>query len=127
MAALLADMLPIGTALLSTFMLGQRLSWRVWLGLGTGLVGVVLVGRDALTLSDAPVWTYTLPLLGMGSLALATLWRNQLSPCTMMALLPNLWLQCAVSAIAFGAYQSWQGSLVADTQWLMAVMIAKQR
>lgn len=123
LAALLADMLPIGTALLSTFMLGQRLSWRVWLGLGTGLVGVVLVGRDALTLSDAPVWTYTLPLLGMGSLALATLWRNQLSPCTMMALLPNLWLQCAVSAIAFGAYQSWQGSLVPPLTTGLAVSV----
>ncbi|CAI8976093.1 Drug/metabolite transporter superfamily permease [Pseudomonas sp. IT-347P] len=123
LAALLADMLPIGMALLTTVMPGHRLSWRVWLGLGTGLVGVILVGRDALTLSDAPLWTYSLPLLGMGSLALATLWRKQLSPRTMMALLPNLWLQCAVSAIAFGVHQSWQGSLVPQLTAGLAISV----
>ncbi|KPW76055.1 hypothetical protein ALQ65_01555 [Pseudomonas syringae pv. coriandricola] len=111
LAALLADLLPLGMALLAALFLGQRLSWKIWAGLLVGLVGVVLVTHSALAWGDAPLWAYGLPLLGMFSLAIATLWQKRSSASPPMALLPNLWLQCCVSSFAFAIIQGTQGSL----------------
>nr|WP_258190356.1 DMT family transporter [Stutzerimonas azotifigens] len=112
LAALLADLLPMGMALLATIVLRQRLARRVWLGLAIGLAGVVLVTHDALAWGNAPLWAYGLPVLGMLSLAVATLWQRQRSNVSRaLGLLPNLWLQCAVSCIAFAAIAGTQGSL----------------
>ena len=77
LAALFADLLPLGTALLAALVLGQRLAWPVWAGLLVGLFGVIVVTHGALSWGSAPVWAYGLPLLGMLSLAAATLWRRQ--------------------------------------------------
>jgi drug/metabolite transporter (DMT)-like permease len=112
LAALLADLLPVGMALLAALVPGQRLHRRVWTGLAIGLAGVVLVGHDALALGNAPLWAYGLPLLGMVSLAVATLWQKRLQDGEALGLLANLWLQCAVSAVAFGAVVGTQGSLM---------------
>lgn len=112
LAALLADLLPVGMALLAAGVLRQRLHWSVWTGLGIGLVGVVVVAHDALALGNAPLWAYSLPLLGMASLAVATLWQKRLQAHESLGLLANLWLQCAVSAVAFGTVVASQGSLL---------------
>lgn len=111
LAALLADLLPVGMALLAAGVLRQRLHRRVWTGLAIGLVGVVLVAHDALKLGNAPLWAYSLPLLGMLSLAVATLWQKRLQAHESLGLLANLWLQCAVSAVAFGVIVASQGSV----------------
>lgn len=124
LAALLADLLPVGTALLATLVLGQRLGWSLWMGLAIGLTGVLLVAHDALALGDAPVWAYGLPLLGMGSLAVATLWQKRLHACESLGLLANLWLQCAVSAVVFGVVVGTQGNLqpLATTGFALSVL-----
>ncbi|RMV77080.1 Drug/metabolite transporter superfamily permease [Pseudomonas caricapapayae] len=111
LAALFADLLPMGMALLAAGVLGQRLVWQIWAGLGVGLVGVVLVTYSALSVGDAPLWAYGLPLLGMLSLAIATLWQKHATAAQPMDLLPNLWLQCLVSSFAFAIIQGTQGSL----------------
>ncbi|MCE0464180.1 MULTISPECIES: DMT family transporter [Pseudomonas] len=111
LAALFADLLPMGLALLSAGVLGQRLAWPVWVGLVIGLIGVALVTQGALAWGNAPIWAYGLPLLGMFSLAVATLWQKSLCPSQRMGLLPNLWLQCAVSGLAFAIAQGAQGGL----------------
>lgn len=111
LAALIADLLPIGMALLAAITLGQRLTWRAWAGLAIGLAGVLLVTHTALAWGSAPVWAYGLPLLGMLSLAVATLWQKHSTVTAALGLLPNLWLQCAVSAVAFGVMEGSQGSL----------------
>ncbi len=110
-AALLADLLPVGMALLAATVLRQRLPARLWLGLAIGLSGVLLVGRDALAWGSAPLWAYALPLLGMASLAVATLWQKRLNGAGAMGLLANLWLQCSVSAVAFALVVGQQGGL----------------
>ena len=113
LAALLADLLPIGMALLSTLVLRQRLGRSVWIGLAVGLGGVLLVTWDALAWGGAPLWAYGLPLLAMASLAVATLWRRQRAEvAASLGLLPNLWLQCCVTGIAFGFIAAGQGSLL---------------
>ncbi len=124
LAALFADLLPMGMALLAAVVLGQRLAWQIWAGLLVGLIGVVLVTYSALAVGDAPLWAYGLPLLGMLSLAIATLWQKQSGTAEPMALLPNLWLQCAVSSVAFAIIQGTQGSLapVASTGFALSVL-----
>lgn len=111
LAALFADLLPMGMALLAALVLRQRLVWQVWAGLLVGLLGVVLVTHGALAWGDAPLWAYGLPLLGMLSLAVATLWQKHLPATESMGLLPNLWLQCCVSSVAFGVIEGLHGSL----------------
>lgn len=111
-AALIADLLPIGTALLTAGVMGHRLGRRVWLGLGVGLGGVLLVTHDALVWGSSSLWAYSLPLLGMLSLALATLWQDRSCGEHALGLLPNLFLQCATSAVVFAGLAGVQGSLL---------------
>lgn len=111
LAALFADLLPVGVALLTATLFRQRLARRTWAGLAIGLAGVVLATHDALALGDAPSWAYALPLLGMLSLAVATLWQKHSSAVASIGLLPNLWLQCCVSSVAFAILASMEGDL----------------
>jgi drug/metabolite transporter (DMT)-like permease len=125
LAALLADLLPLGMALLSTVVLRQRLAKRIWLGLAVGLAGVLLVTHDALAWGRAPLWSYGLPLLGMLSLAIATLWRRQRpSTANALGLLPNLWLQCCISGLAFAVIAGTEGSLlpIVNTGFVLSVL-----
>ena len=124
LAALFADLLPMGMALLAAGILGQRLVWQVWAGLVIGLVGVVLVTHGALAWGNAPLWAYGLPLLGMLSLAVATLWQKHLPASESLDLLPNLWLQCCVSSVAFAIVEGTQGSLapVPSTGFALSVL-----
>ena len=112
LAALLADLLPIGTALLAAVFLGQRPTRRTGLGLGLGLAGVGLVLSDVLGLGAAPLWAYALPVLGMLSLAVATLWQKHTPSAACMPLMANLWVQCAVSSIAFAVLAVFEGRLM---------------
>lgn len=111
LAALCADLLPLGMALLAAIFLGERLVPQVWLGLIVGLGGVIWVTHDVLGQGSAPLWAYGLPVAGMLSLAVATLWQKRGSASRSMDLLPDLWLQCFVSSFAFAAIQGSQGSL----------------
>jgi drug/metabolite transporter (DMT)-like permease len=111
LAALCADLLPLGMALLAAAFLGERLVRQVWLGLIVGLAGVIWVSHSALGLGKAPLWACALPVAGMLSLAVATLWQKRTSSSQSMGVLPNLWLQCFVSSFAFAAIEGSQGSL----------------
>jgi len=112
LVALCADLLPLGMALLAAIFLGERLVRQVCLGLIVGLIGVIWVTLDVLELGTAPLWAYGLPVAGMLSLAVATLWQKRISPSLSMDLLPNLWLQCFVSSFAFAIIEGSQGSLI---------------
>jgi drug/metabolite transporter (DMT)-like permease len=112
LAALCADLLPLGMALLAALALGERLARQVWVGLIVGLIGVLWVTHGALVMGDAPLWAYGLPLAGMLSLAVATLWQKHASNSQSLDLLANLWLQCFVSSFAFAAIEGSQGSLM---------------
>lgn len=111
-AALFADLLPVGMALLAALVLRQRLGWRVWTGLAVGVAGVLLVTHDALAWGTAPLWSYGLPLLGMFSLAVATLWQKHWKAAGSLEVLPNLWLQCCVSIVPFGMIAGSEGRLL---------------
>jgi drug/metabolite transporter (DMT)-like permease len=82
------------------------------------------VTHGALAWGDAPLWAYALPLLGMLSLAVATLWQKHLPPSQSFGLLPNLWLQCCVSGFAFALVEGLQGSLapIPSTGFVLSVL-----
>ena len=124
LAALCADLLPLGMALLAAAYPGERLAPKIWLGLILGLLGMLTVTHSVLGLGDAPLWAYGLPLAGMLSLAVATLWQKRASDASTMGLLPNLWLQCFVSSFAFAIIQGSQGSLapVPSTGFALSVL-----
>ncbi|MFP3927159.1 DMT family transporter [Pseudomonas sp. W5-36] len=111
LAALFADLLPIGMAVLAAVVLRQRLTRGVWIGLLIGLAGVMLATHDALAWGSAPPWAYALPVLGMLSLAVATLWQKHSPDPQALGLLPNLWLQCFVSTFVFAVVAGLHGSL----------------
>ncbi|WP_213880444.1 DMT family transporter [Pseudomonas sp. dw_358] len=122
LAALVADLLPVGMALLGAAM-GQRLAGVAWAGLALGSLGVLLATQGALSLGHAPLLAYALPLLGMLSLAVATLWQQRLSCAAVLSPRVSLWLQCAVSAVAFAGIQGLQGSLWPIPTWGFAVSV----
>jgi len=124
LAALFADLLPIGLALLAAGALGQRLAPRVWAGLIVGLTGVALGTHGALAWGHAPLWAYGLPLLGMFSLAIATLWQKHLPASQSLGLLPNLWLQCCVCGLAFAVIEGTRGNLapIPSTGFALSVL-----
>ncbi len=111
LAALCADMLPLGMALIAALFLGERLGRQIWLGLVIGMAGVIATTLGVLSVGHAPLWAYALPIAGMLSLAIATLWQKRLRAAHTLPLLPNLWLQCFVSSIAFAVIEGSQHSL----------------
>lgn len=111
LAALCADLLPLGMTLVATAFLGERLATQVWLGLLIGLLGVIWVTHNVLNFGNAPLWAYGLPVAGMLSLAGATLWQKRGNDSQSMDLLPNLWLQCFVAVIAFAVIGGINGGL----------------
>ncbi|MFI3311238.1 EamA family transporter [Ewingella allii] len=101
LAALMADLLPIGTALLALIFMRQKPANVVWLGLLLGVGGVLMVSWSSLSWKAVPLWAYALPLLGMLSLAGATLLQKQFQPSAPLNLTTTLWLQSAASSLAF--------------------------
>ncbi|QKJ87134.1 DMT family transporter [Paramixta manurensis] len=111
LAALMADLLPVGSALLGVLFLHSRPSVSTWLGLVLGVAGVVIVTWGVLSWGNAAPWAYGLPLLGMFSLACATLLQKKINTSAAISLPGVLWLQCAVSLVAFGGAIVPTGSL----------------
>lgn len=70
--ALISDMLPLASAVLSQPVLGERLSRKQWLGTLIAVTGVLIVSFDSLTASGAPLWAYLLTAVSMLSFALVS-------------------------------------------------------
>lgn len=114
LAALMADLLPIGTALLALIFMRQKPANVVWLGLLLGVGGVLMVSWSSLSWKAVPLWAYALPLLGMLSLAGATLLQKKFQPSTPLNLTTTLWLQSAASSVAFAVVAGTQGPLLPE-------------
>jgi len=114
LAALMADLLPIGTALLALIFMRQKPANVVWLGLLLGVAGVLMVSWGSLSLKAVPLWAYALPLLGMLSLAGATLLQKKFQPSTPLNLTTTLWLQSTASSVAFAVVAGSQGPLLPE-------------
>jgi len=113
LCALIANLLPVGTVVISSLVLRERNSGRTWAGMALGLAGAIMVSHDALTLGLAPRWAYALPVAGMMSLAVATVWQQRTASRTgSLSLLCTLWIHCVVSCLVFFCLQRSQGSVI---------------
>jgi drug/metabolite transporter (DMT)-like permease len=76
-SALITGLQPIGTAVLSGWLLRERVSTRQWIGLALGLAGVVAVVADRIVVAklDAPAVLFS--LLALGSITLGTVWQKR--------------------------------------------------
>jgi drug/metabolite transporter (DMT)-like permease len=76
-SALITGLQPIGTAVLSGWLLRERVSTRQWIGLALGLGGVVAVVADRIIVAklDAPAVLFS--LLALGSITLGTVWQKR--------------------------------------------------
>lgn len=103
LVALMADLVPLGIAVLSAPILGQPLTARQWLGTAVALAGVLLVSVDALTLGSASPLAYALPILGMLAFALSTVVqeRHAVLP---LSIPQRLCLQCLWAAAMFAPF-----------------------
>jgi drug/metabolite transporter (DMT)-like permease len=116
--ALVAALQPLFAAALVGPVLGEKVAGRQWAGLAVGFAGVALVvGGDVgggIGMSGAaPMWAYALPFAGMAGLVAATFVERVSGgkpESADMALDVSLAIQCAVSAVLFGALALGSGS-----------------
>ena len=110
LVALMADLVPLGIAVLSAPLLAQPLSRRQWLGTGIALVGVLTVSADALALGTAPVIAYALPILGMLAFALSTVMQERRAAIP-LTIPQRLALQCLWASAMFAPFAFASGGL----------------
>lgn len=110
LVALMADLVPLGIAILSAPILGQPLTLRQWGGTAAALMGVLLVSADALAWGTAAPLAYALPILGMLAFALSTVVqeRHAVLP---LSIPQRLCLQCLWAAAMFAPFAQQSGSL----------------
>lgn len=110
LVALMADLVPLGIAILSAPLLAQPLTGRQWLGTGIALVGVLTVSVDALALGTASLTAYALPILGMLAFALSTVVQER-RVAIPLTIPQRLALQCLWAAAMFAPFAVWSGGL----------------
>jgi drug/metabolite transporter (DMT)-like permease len=77
-AALINSLQPVLTSLLAGPLLGEKVTWRQWLGIVLGFTGVVLVlGLDVGV--SLPTLGVISSVIGLAALTSATLWQKKMS------------------------------------------------
>jgi drug/metabolite transporter (DMT)-like permease len=120
-AALIAALQPLLVATVAGSLLGERSTPRMWLGMVLGMVGVAVVVSGNLDVTEAPLWTYLLPVAGMLCLASGTVLERRLRPAE--SLLETITMQSVVTAVLLMtlALLSGQASPPASPQFWWAV------
>ena len=112
LAALAADLLPLAVAGLSMILPGRRMGGLQWLGVSIGALGVVAVAGESFRLGSAPVWAYCLPVVGMLSLAVATLIQDRTGGTDLsLPVSATLFIQVSVSVPVFGVLALLEGGI----------------
>lgn len=109
--ALIDGTQPLVAGALAGPLLGQYVSRTQWVGLGLGVAGVVIVtAADATGGTDAPLWAYLVPFLGMFSLVAAT-FLDRRSP-RPVAPAVSMTVHCVTSAVIFTALAVGSGAAI---------------
>ncbi|UEM24854.1 DMT family transporter (plasmid) [Skermanella mucosa] len=112
LAALAADLLPLAVAGVSVILPGRRMGGLRWFGVGIGAVGALLVAGESFRLGSAPAWAYGLPVIGMLSLAVATLIQEKTGGTDLsLPIMATLFIQVCVSVPVFGVLALLEGGI----------------
>ena len=111
LVALISDLVPLAIAALSQPLLGLALTKRQWIGTAFGILGVVIVSADSVSLGHAPFFAYILPVIGMVMFAGLTVIQKRLKS-VHMPIHQSLAIQCLTAAIAFAIVRAFDGGLM---------------
>ena len=123
-SGLINGLAPLFTALGAVPFLGERIGPRQWLGLSAGLIGVVLVVIDRVSLGGANWEGYAVTFAALLALSAGTLYQKK--HCSDMDLRTGSFIQVAVaSALVFlpalrfeGLEVEWNWTLILASAWL---------
>ena len=126
-SGLINGLAPLFTALGAVPFLGERIGPRQWLGLSAGLVGVVLVVIDRVSVGGANWEGYAVTFTALVALACGTLYQKKF--CSGMDLRTGSFIQVAVAgAVVFlpalrfeGLEVEWNRTLILASAWLSLV------
>lgn len=121
--ALVADLVPLAVAALSSPLLGQPLTRRQWIGTATGTAGVALASAGALHLGQAPPLAYALPVLAMLSFAAAIVMQKRIGALD-MPVHQSIAIQNLTAAPLFAICAMAEGGLAPPQNWHFALGIA---
>lgn len=111
LVALISDLVPLAIAVLSQPLLGEPLSTRQWAGTAIGVLGVLVVSANSLSLGQAPAFAYILPVLGMLLFAAMTVMQKRLKAIE-MPVHQSLAIQCLTAAAMFAVWRWHNGGLM---------------
>tara|TARA_R110002020_G_scaffold42000_7_gene123438 strand:- start:161 stop:1099 length:939 start_codon:yes stop_codon:yes gene_type:complete len=133
LAALLVGLQPLLTAAFAGPLLGEQLSWRQWVGLGLGLIGISLVLGSKLELGESlfdgfgisALLCVTAALMGI---SLGTLYQKRY--CTSMPLLSGAVIQYLAAGALLGVgalfletrQVEWTSTFVLTLGWLVLIL-----
>jgi drug/metabolite transporter (DMT)-like permease len=128
LSALITGLQPIGTAVLSGWLLRERLSARQWVGLALGLVGVVAVVADRIALAQLSAPAVLFSVLALGSITLGTVWQKRHG--VGVDLRTGAAIQFLAAAVVMAPFAllfetlevQWTGEFVFALTWLVLVL-----
>jgi drug/metabolite transporter (DMT)-like permease len=123
-SALIVGLMPVFVALGAGPLLGERVTWKQWIGLALGLSGVVLVVANKLGSDLAAITGYAFTGLALTGITAGTLYQKKF--CSALDLRVSGCVQMLVGAtvMAAAAYSteamhiSWTGAFVGSVVWL---------
>jgi len=128
-AALIVGLQPLLTAVGAGYVLGEKVSFRQWVGLVLGLVGVALVVSDKLSLGGtADAWAIVFAVVALLGITVGTLYQKRHGGA--MDLRSGSAIQYAVAAVPVAIlaliFESgeveWSGELIFALGWLVVVL-----
>jgi drug/metabolite transporter (DMT)-like permease len=128
LSALICGIQPVATAVLSGWLLGERVSARQWLGLFLGLAGVVLVVGERITLHGLSAPAIGLSVLALAGITLGTLWQKRHGGKADLRTASAIQFMAAALVLAPFAFLfetrevRWSGELVFAIAWLALVL-----
>jgi drug/metabolite transporter (DMT)-like permease len=127
LSALITGLQPLLTAVLASWMLGDKLRPRQWLGLGLGLIGVALVVGERAEAIAIPVEAVALAVFALASISFGTVWQKLHGQG--VDLRTGAALQFMAAAVALAPFTLletrrivWTGELVFAMAWLVLVL-----
>jgi len=126
--ALIVGLQPILTATVVGPVLGERVSWRQWLGLVIGFAGVTLVLWDKLHFDNVPLMGVFYALIGLVGISAATIYQKRFcgavdlrSSAVIQYGAATLFLLPMMGLLGSGTVQ-WTGTFIASIAWLILVL-----
>jgi drug/metabolite transporter (DMT)-like permease len=127
-AALMAGLQPLATAVVAGPLLGERMSGRQWIGLGAGLAGVMLVLEQKLDWIGADLHLIVLSCFSVAGITAGTIYQKKFGGALDWRINASIQYVAATGFVAIGALAfedfrvEWSGEFVFALAWLIVVL-----